>query len=479
VQTQQAWVVSVDMGYGHQRAAHPFRDLAFERMITANTDPAVQPRERTQWRRFQLTYESLSRLSGIPGIGRFLWELYDSFQRIAKRYPMRDLSSPTTVTTLLNFVIGRGFGSGVIDYIRNKRPDLPLLTSFYVPALVADRRGLDRVYCIVTDTDLHRVWVAQHPDRSQIYYCAPTIASRRRLLAYGVPEEHIYLTGFPLPGENVARVQEDLRRRLARLDPERLFYPRLKEVIEREVGPLETVESPVTITYAVGGAGAQKEVGAKLLASAADSIREGRLRINLVAGIRQEIATFFEEQVRLCGLGKQLGSGVRVLLEPDKHRYFDRFNEWLRDTDILWTKPSELVFYTALGIPLVMTEPLGAHEEYNREWILELGAGITQEDPQYAAEWLLERITCGILAEAAFAGYLKAPRQGTENIRRLLFAEDRELVKLDFNEAYSPMQVGSWRRRWHRHGRKRGQEFDREGLMEDARTGSEREDCDR
>ena len=33
----QAWVVAVDMGYGHQRAAYPFRDIAYEGIITANT----------------------------------------------------------------------------------------------------------------------------------------------------------------------------------------------------------------------------------------------------------------------------------------------------------------------------------------------------------------------------------------------------------------------------------------------------------
>jgi hypothetical protein len=42
----EAWIVSVDMGYGHQRAAYPFRDIAFERIITANTDACVSPKER-------------------------------------------------------------------------------------------------------------------------------------------------------------------------------------------------------------------------------------------------------------------------------------------------------------------------------------------------------------------------------------------------------------------------------------------------
>ena len=39
----QAWVVAVDMGLGHQCSAYPFRDIAYEGIITANTGPMVDP----------------------------------------------------------------------------------------------------------------------------------------------------------------------------------------------------------------------------------------------------------------------------------------------------------------------------------------------------------------------------------------------------------------------------------------------------
>ena len=36
VSEKKAWVVAVDMGYGHQRTAYPLRDVAFgSRVITA------------------------------------------------------------------------------------------------------------------------------------------------------------------------------------------------------------------------------------------------------------------------------------------------------------------------------------------------------------------------------------------------------------------------------------------------------------
>jgi hypothetical protein len=47
----KAWVIAVDMGYGHQRAAHALRDIAFERVITADNRSVVSTRKRWEWQR--------------------------------------------------------------------------------------------------------------------------------------------------------------------------------------------------------------------------------------------------------------------------------------------------------------------------------------------------------------------------------------------------------------------------------------------
>ena len=70
---KKAWVISVDMGYGHQRAAYPLKDIAFERIITANSDKTVTPKERKSWNRFRTLYEGIARLRSLPLIGEFLW----------------------------------------------------------------------------------------------------------------------------------------------------------------------------------------------------------------------------------------------------------------------------------------------------------------------------------------------------------------------------------------------------------------------
>ena len=91
-------------------------------------------------------------------------------------------------------------------------------------------------------------------------------------------------------------------------------------------------------------------------------------------------------------------------------------NALLARTDVLWTKPSEMTFYAALGLPLVLASPVGAHERINRRWVRESGAGVKQRDPRFAGEWLTEMLVDGALAAAAWAGYMRLPKFGLYRI---------------------------------------------------------------
>jgi len=426
----QAWVVAVDMGYGHQRAAYPFRDIACERVITANTDACVGAEERKLWSTFQGAYEGVSRIQRVPVVGPWLWRIYDSFQAISPHYPFRDLSKPTFGSMRLQRLLGRGFGAGAVEFTRS-RPELPLLTTFFAIALAADRAGRPDIFCVVTDTDVNRIWVAEKPSQSRIVYLAPTPLNRARLLQYGVPAENIFVTGFPLPEENIRAAAADLRRRLTVLDAGGYFRRRYEGMLASELGETGgAAAGPLSITYAVGGAGAQAEVAHDILASLAGPLRDGRMQLNLVAGTRPEVETFFREAIAARGLQPELGRSITILSAPTKDEYFARFNLLLHDTDVLWTKPSELCFYGALGLPIVMSPPLGAHEVRNQQVVMKAGAGQKQEDPRAAAEWLTDWCRNGLLAFNAFNGYLLMPREGTANIKKLLFASDRSRVDL-------------------------------------------------
>jgi hypothetical protein len=209
-------------------------------------------------------------------------------------------------------------------------------------------------------------------------------------------------------------------------------------MIDAELGPSTAAAAkPISITFAVGGAGAQAELARDILKSLSSALREGRMRLNLVAGVRAEVERYFRRVIGELGLEVEIGQSIHLLLAPTKDEYFARFNQLLHETDVLWTKPSELCFYPALGLPLIMSDPLGAHEERNMEVVLRVGAGQRQQDPGAALEWLTDWTNNGLLALNAFNGYFHMPRLGTENIKRLLFAPDRTQVSLDLGSMLS------------------------------------------
>jgi UDP-N-acetylglucosamine:LPS N-acetylglucosamine transferase len=177
--------------------------------------------------------------------------------------------------------------------------------------------------------------------------------------------------------------------------------------------PSEFQKKSLTITYAVGGAGAQKEIGRQIAQSLAKKIHEGKVKINLVAGTRTELRDYFISVKKEFGVNRD---NVRIIWSDDNESYFDMFNQVLHTTDILWTKPSELSFYCALGIPIIMTPAIGPQEKANSRWLREIGAGIKQQNPEYTDQWLFDLLLKGRLAEAAWNGFLKARKYGTYNI---------------------------------------------------------------
>ncbi|PIV64865.1 MAG: hypothetical protein COS09_02615, partial [Candidatus Nealsonbacteria bacterium CG01_land_8_20_14_3_00_12] len=96
------------------------------------------------------------------------------------------------------------------------------------------------------------------------------------------------------------------------------------------------------------------------------------------------------------------------------------FNQKLRKTDILWTKPSELSFYAALGLPIIIAPPIGSQEEFNKRWLLKSGFGALEENPSYTDQWLFDWLNRGYLAEAAMEGFIEGEKLGTINIQKII-----------------------------------------------------------
>ncbi len=428
----RAWLVTVDMGYGHQRAAYPLARIAQGGIINANHYPGMPDSDRQVFADLERFYNAVSRFKRVPLLGPLAFRLYDRFQAIPAFDPRKDLSRPTLqVLGATRLIRRRNWGRSLVEELW-AREKLPYLTTFFSTAHMADLHGYPGpIYCVVCDADCSRDWVAANPRSSRISYFAPTPRVCERLALYGVPEERIQLTGFPLPEENLGwpdfgTLRADTALRLAALDPRRSFLGPNAEAVLAALAPGQPSPlpsrppRPLTVLFAVGGAGAQADIGLTAAAALAARIRDGAVSLVLVAGVSERVREIFREGLRSAGLQQLEGRGLEILYEPDKQSYFQRFNRRLRETDVLWTKPSELSFYTALGLPILMAPTIGSQEDFNREWLLGLEAGIDQGDMRDFERWFFELLDSGALARAAFNGFSRAPRQGTYHIIRRL-----------------------------------------------------------
>ncbi|MGO9309029.1 MAG: DUF6938 domain-containing protein [Spirochaetia bacterium] len=417
----RAWVATADMGLGHQRAAYPLRDIAEGGLITLGKAENNTNGEAKLWERLRRSYEFLSRTKSWPIIGNAVFGLLDKLQNIPPFYPLRDLSHPTYQVNWLKKLIQSGMCSGLLEKMKQK--PLPLVTSFYAPAIAADMAGFGRIYCIICDAEVNRAWVSENPRESKITYLAPCGRAVRRLNEYGIPNERIWLTGFPIPlellgDENISVLKRDLGQRLRYLDPADRFWPLHGLNVEHFLGAKNCAfarERALTLTFGVGGAGAQTDISARVARSLREKIAQGEINYNILAGVRPEVAQFLENVKKELALPQ-----IKIIFGRTLDEYFRGFTECMRTTDILWTKPSELSFYCGLGIPVIMAPHIGSQEDFNQAWLLEIQAGFPQQDPQYTDQWLFDLVRAGRLADAAWNGFLKARMYGTYKIHEIL-----------------------------------------------------------
>lgn len=425
-ENKKAHIVAIDMGYGHQRAAYPLLSIAEgDSIINANKYPGISRKEKKSWQGGRKWYEIISRYKDVPIIGKLAFNIMDSMQKIEPFYPKRDLSKNSYQQKYFFNQVKHGVGKHLIKEL-NKNP-LPFVTTFFVPAYFAEYYGYKgEIYCIICDADVARAWAPYEPEKSKIKYLVPNKRVKERLELYGVKTKNIYFTGFPLPKENVGGpnmeiLKADLKSRLYNLDPGGIYKKKYAKLIEAYLCPVQEINKnkhPITIMFAVGGAGAQRKLGVTILESLSEHIKKDKLRLILVAGNRNDVYLYYEKylkQNKIIDL-----PGVELLYAEDKIEYFKKFNQALHTTDILWTKPSELSFYSGLGIPIIMSRPVGSQEHYNRKWLLAIGGGIDSKNPKYVNEWLFDWLESGWLAEAAMEGFLDAPKLGVYHIENLV-----------------------------------------------------------
>jgi len=426
---QKARIISVDMGYGHQRPAHSLRSLATKKeIINANNYKGIPKKDKEIWRSFNSFYEFISRFKRVPLIGDLFFCFFDQYQKIVEFYPRRNLSNPNFILKRTYDFFEKGWGSDLIG--RLEENPLPLICTFYVPAFMAEYFNYPGdIYCVVCDADISRSWAPLDPTSSRIKYLAPTERVVKRLKLYGVQPENIIFTGYPLPLENIGVkelkiLREDLAERLSILDPSKKYFIKYQSLIKEYLKKTpKRIVRPLTLMFAVGGAGAQKEIGVQIIKSLKEKIKSKEVKVILVAGIKKDVFDYFSENIKLLKLKKELGKGVDIIFDKKIENYFKKFNLALRKTDILWTKPSELSFYSGLGLPIIIAPPIGSQERFNQRWLLRSGFAINQQNPSYTNEWLFDLLEKGWLAEAAMEGFIEVEKRGVLIIKQLILQD--------------------------------------------------------
>ncbi|MBI5507124.1 MAG: hypothetical protein HY903_00095 [Deltaproteobacteria bacterium] len=412
-------VAAVQMGYGHLRAAHSIAAALGVPVLRADLAPAASAAEVEEWRTIRTRYEHLTRLATRPWAGLAARWVLEALTQIPQPAVIGDFSAPSYGCRYLQKRIDAGLGDTLAAMV--KTAGAPLLTTFYAVALALQRKVDTPVYCVVTDSDVNRIWAPPQPRSCSIRYLAPCAEVAQRLADYGVDRAQVRVTGFPLSdslvgGRDRGTLKRNLRTRLGHLDPLGTFERDYGDAVMAELGHFAFTEGPVQLTFAVGGAGAQAGFVDRLLPAVGALIASGELRLVLVAGVRPEVEAHFSRALARAGMTRYLNDGIEVIAAPTIDSYLRRFDAALATTDILWTKPSELSFYAALGLPLMLAPAVGVHEERNRLWLVQQGAAVEQPEIEKLGWWLRARLADGSLARAAWNGAARLDSLGLYNI---------------------------------------------------------------
>ncbi len=396
------WLLSAVMGLGHDRAAWPLRSHAqnasWISIGLSDTSSRLERGFQSLTRGF---YEGLSRWREHSRIGAAAFSQYD---RMLQRFPalaeQPDQRRPVAANHIQNGLLRLGYSMETMTRIRGS--GLPVISTFYMGSLAAERHTDLPVYSLICDVEFSRAWVPSRPKGSRIEYLAPTARSAERLMAYGVSGSRVHVTGFPLPLENVGDRNRDI----------------LLEDWRRRARRLADPTCPLTLLFCIGGAGVQASAARSLLDRMGDAIDAGSVRLWISAGV----STLAAERIRPALRPEWLESDrVRLIHEHDKPAYFQQFSQALHETDLVITKPSEMVFYAGLGLPILLTDPVGYHESLNAAWLLETGAG-DRLPPDFDLDRIREMQSDGRLLDWGCRGLQTGLGESTHRILDLVAA---------------------------------------------------------
>jgi processive 1,2-diacylglycerol beta-glucosyltransferase len=239
--------------------------------------------------------------------------------------------------------------------IASIEPDAIVCTHF-LPAEILDRlirkaRVACPVWVQVTDFDLHRMWV--HPHMTGYFAASDEVAFRMR--AQGIAAHAIHVTGIPImPAFGQPLERSECAQEFG-LDPQRM-----------------------TLLLMAGGAGlgSLDAIAGRLLALDAD------FQLIVLAG------------KNACALAQLQRLAAKY---PDRlfpQGFTNQVERLMACADLVITKPGGLTTSEclAMGLPMIVNDPIPGQEERNADFLLEQGVAFKACDPvtlEYRVSYLL------------------------------------------------------------------------------------------
>jgi len=321
-------LLSATSGAGHVRAAQ-----ALEKAFSARGDCFVEHIDALQYvsKLFQRIYDK-AYISMVQRAPELMGVLYDRTDQ-PWQHPRRRLALDRLNT------------GPMIRLLKRIQPDLCVATHF-LPAeiiawLIAKRKLLAHNAIVVTDYDVHAMWLCRTVDR---YYVAIDEA-KEYLTRIGVPREKILITGIPI-------------------DP--LFAAPVSRSDARKQLGLDATASVILISAGGYGIGPVEQLVKDLLAL------QRPWQIVAIAGKSEKTKKRLEEIAR--GAGKLQSSSPRLCAVG----FTSEMDKYMAAADLMVGKAGGLTTSEALAraLPMALIEPIPGQEERNADHLLEAGAAI-------------------------------------------------------------------------------------------------------
>ncbi|MFI5096840.1 MAG: glycosyltransferase [Candidatus Acidiferrales bacterium] len=336
-------LLSASSGAGHVRAAQ-----ALEKAFLARGDCTVAHVDALAYvsKLFQRMYDKayISMVSRAPELMGLLYERTDQ----PWRHPR-----PRLALDRLNT-------QPMIRMLKREQPDLCIATHF-LPAeilawLIAKKKLVARHAIVVTDYDVHALWLCQTVDR---YYLALP-ESAEYLARIGIPREKLRVTGIPVdPAFEKALSQGEARRKFGLDDKARVL---LLAAGGYGLGPVEQLVK--------------------------DLLALNRpWQIVAIAGKAEKLRKRLEDVAKHAG---KLAEGKPRLVAVG---FTNEMDQYMAAADLLIGKAGGLTTSEALarGLPMALVEPIPGQEARNADHLLEAGAAIRCNNLP-AAAWKIARL---------------------------------------------------------------------------------------